>query len=65
MAETEESRALRMHVQVAWEDAMDFFFERLDELYGSTEIQESDVVSAVHRQIGEEAADRYQKWIEG
>ena len=65
MADTNISQGLHMRVQVAWEDAMDFFFERLDELSGSTEIQESDVVSAVHRQIDEETADRYQEWIEG
>jgi hypothetical protein len=67
MADTDEiARDLRMRVQVAWENAMDNFFERLDDIVaGSTEVQDSDMVSAVHRQIDEDTADAYQEWIEG
>jgi hypothetical protein len=66
MAESEISRGLHMRVQVAWENAMDRFFEDLDKLSaGSSEIQDSDVVSAVHRQIDEDTAERYQEWIQG
>jgi hypothetical protein len=45
---------------------MDFFYERLDDiLAGSTELEEADMVSAVSRQIDEDTADAYQKWIDG
>lgn len=58
--------ALRMRVQVAWENSMDFFYERMDELIGgSTEIEEADVIDAVRRQIDEDTADSYEKWISG
>jgi hypothetical protein len=66
MAESEISRGLHMRVQVEWERAMDHFFEALDKLSAkSTEIEDSDIVSAVRRQIDEETADQYQIWIEG
>lgn len=66
MAENIISQQLGLQVQVAWENAMDNFFERLDGIVAnSAEVQDSDMVSAVHRQIDGDTADAYQKWIEG
>jgi hypothetical protein len=63
-ANDEAVRALRMRVQVAWENAMDNFYERLDDIYaGSTEIEEADVIDAVRQQIDDETADSYEDWI--
>lgn len=66
MAETEAEKALRLRVQVAWENSMDHFFEQLDKIVArSTELQDSDMVAAIHRQIDEDTADSYQEWIDG
>ena len=66
MADTEAAMALRMRVQVAWEQSMDIFYEKLDRLSaGSTEIDDADVIKAVSTQIDDDTADEYQRWIDG
>ena len=65
MADTEESRALRLHIQVLWEMSMDHFYESVDKMLRSCEVDEVDVIAAISRQIDPETADCYQEWIEG
>jgi hypothetical protein len=52
---------LRMCVQVAWEKAMDVFYENLDRIPRDND---DDVLGAVRTQIDEETADAYQEWID-
>lgn len=56
---------LRLRVQVEWENAMDYYFARLDRIWEhSTEVSSEDVVGTVRRKIDDDTADAYQKWIE-
>jgi hypothetical protein len=63
--ETEASRALRMRIQVEWENAMDYFYGRLDRLSEFTKITDAEMVEAVKNQIDEDTADDYKNWING
>jgi hypothetical protein len=44
---------------------MDHFYESVDKMLRSCEVDEVDVIAAISRQIDPETADCYQEWIEG
>lgn len=61
---TPKERLLRMHVQNAWEKAMDMFYEQVDRINSAEiAITDEDRIAMVRHLIDEETADAYEDWI--